>query len=198
MGEEMTDDYLSQGIAAINAGNKQDARRLLSAAIQAAPNDERTWGWFYNVAANNDERLKCLKEVLRINPSNEKAKLLLQKLVAQQNPTPNPRTPSGTTSTIPPQLIKKKSNLWIFVVGGFVFIFFLLVTILIGNYLINNSNQHITTNLPTQNLSATSGFVIPTATQPITYTGNWQTSLGKSAFDDSPTVDLSVNADSSI
>jgi hypothetical protein len=33
----MADDYLSQGIAAVKAGHKQDARRLLDAAIRATP-----------------------------------------------------------------------------------------------------------------------------------------------------------------
>jgi len=77
----MTDDYLSQGIAAVKAGNKQDARRLLDAAIKVAPNDERTWGWFFNVAMNDEERLRCLKEVLRINPNNEKAKQKYDELI---------------------------------------------------------------------------------------------------------------------
>jgi tetratricopeptide (TPR) repeat protein len=76
----LTDDYLAQGIAALKAGNKQEARRLLDAAIRAAPDDERTWGWFYNVAANDEERLRCVKEVLRINPNNEKAKQIYDKL----------------------------------------------------------------------------------------------------------------------
>jgi hypothetical protein len=70
----MSEDYLTQGISAVKAGNKQEARKLLDAAIRAAPNDERTWGWFINVCENDTERLKCLKEILRINPNHEQAK----------------------------------------------------------------------------------------------------------------------------
>jgi hypothetical protein len=68
------DDFLTQGIAAVKAGNKQEARRLFDAAIRAAPDDERTWGWFYSVCINDTERTKCLKEILRINPNHEQAK----------------------------------------------------------------------------------------------------------------------------
>lgn len=76
----MSGDLLTQGIAAVKAGNKQEARRLLDAAIRAAPDDERTWGWFYNVAMNDEERIRCVKEVLRINPNNEKTKQIYDKL----------------------------------------------------------------------------------------------------------------------
>ena len=64
--ETMTDDYLSKGIAAVKAGNTEEARRLLDAAIQVAPDDIHTWGWFYGVCLNNTERIKCLKQILRI------------------------------------------------------------------------------------------------------------------------------------
>ena len=37
----MPDDFITQGIAAIKVGNIQQARRLLGAAIQASPNNER-------------------------------------------------------------------------------------------------------------------------------------------------------------
>jgi len=67
----MPDDLLAQGIAAVKAGNVQEARLLLDKAITQYPNDERSWGGFYKVAANDGERLKCLKEILRINPNNQ-------------------------------------------------------------------------------------------------------------------------------
>jgi tetratricopeptide (TPR) repeat protein len=70
----MADDFLTQGIAAVKAGNIHQARQLLDSAIKQNPNDERTWGWFYNVCENDEERLHCLKEILRIVPNNEKAK----------------------------------------------------------------------------------------------------------------------------
>ncbi len=77
-------DYLTQGIAAVKAGKVEEARKLLDTAIRAAPNDERTWGWFYNVCVNDQERKRCLTEVVRINPNNEIAKKKLGELAAQE------------------------------------------------------------------------------------------------------------------
>jgi len=103
----LTDDYLAQGIAALKAGNKQEARRLLDAAIRAAPDDERTWGWFYNICINDEERIRCVKEVLRINPNNEKAKQIYDKLNGlnyyPQNALPNiqsSQNKSNSTRTV--------------------------------------------------------------------------------------------------
>jgi hypothetical protein len=69
----MPDDLLAEGIAALKAGNFQQARRLLVGAIRNNPNDERAWVYFYNVCSNDEERLGCLREVLRINPNNKSA-----------------------------------------------------------------------------------------------------------------------------
>lgn len=96
------DDFLTQGIAAAKAGNKQEARRLLDAAIKAAPNDERTWGWFYNVAANDEERFRCVNEVLRINPNNEMAKKKLDELIDSKPLFPKLEPPI----TVPNRLIQ--------------------------------------------------------------------------------------------
>jgi len=70
----MPDDLLAQGIAAVKAGNVQQARQLLDSAIRHNPNDERGWGGFYKVAANDEERLKCLKEIIKINPNDQQAR----------------------------------------------------------------------------------------------------------------------------
>lgn len=128
-GENMADDYLSQGIAAVKAGNKQEARHLLDAAIRAAPNDERTWGWFFNVCENDNERLRCLKEVLRINPNNESAKKKFDELTGlgfQASPaaTKAMQTAEANNSMSPRRGGDKKGSIstleWIIVsvVGG--------------------------------------------------------------------------------
>ena len=70
----MSDELVSKGIEALNAGDKKLARQLLSEAIHNFPNDEQSWGWFYNVAENDTERLRCVKQVLRINPNNARGK----------------------------------------------------------------------------------------------------------------------------
>jgi tetratricopeptide (TPR) repeat protein len=84
VGETMADDYLEQGIAAVKAGKIQEARKLLDAAIRAAPDDIRTWSWFYDVCLNNTERIKCLKQILRINPNLEQAKQRYNELMGME------------------------------------------------------------------------------------------------------------------
>jgi len=78
------DDLLQQGITAFQAGKRDDSRKLFAAAIQKNLNDESAWGWMYNVCDNDKERIDCLKQVLRINPSNEKANRLFNKLTGNQ------------------------------------------------------------------------------------------------------------------
>jgi hypothetical protein len=84
VGKSMTEDYLSQGIEAVKAGKIQEARKLLDKAIRAAPDDERTWGWFFNVCLNDTERIKCLKEILRINPNLDRAKQRYNELIGRE------------------------------------------------------------------------------------------------------------------
>ena len=81
----MTETSLKLGIEAVKAGRKDNARQLLAAAIKQDPNSEQAWGWFYNVCNNDEERTKCLKEVLRINPSNEVARKKLADLSAKES-----------------------------------------------------------------------------------------------------------------
>ncbi len=111
----MPEDYLFQGIAAVKAGDKQAARRLLGAAVQVAPNDVRTWGWFYTVCANDEERLYCLRQVLRIDPKNQAVKKTYEKLLGLASPAkPSaeapahqpqaaPASPPQVTPTLAPQ-----------------------------------------------------------------------------------------------
>jgi Nuclease-related domain. len=73
----MSDELITNGVEAVKKGDKKLARQLLGDAIRVYPNDERSWGWFYNVAENDTERLQCVKQVMRINPNNTRAKQLL-------------------------------------------------------------------------------------------------------------------------
>ncbi len=70
----MADNPLQQGIAALKAGDKAQARRLLGRAIQQNPRDEQAWLWLSGAVDTDREKLTCLKKVLKINPENEKAR----------------------------------------------------------------------------------------------------------------------------
>ena len=141
----MTDpsDIVQQGIVAYKKGDLVLARQLLSRAIQENPDNERAWGWMFNVAENDDQRLFCLQQVLRINPNNSDAKKLINRFmhppaaaaplpvstpILQQPPSPVPyakQTAKGKTakSNNPIQ------NYLIVGVGGFI-VCILLICIL--------------------------------------------------------------------
>lgn len=90
------DDLLQQGITAYRAGKRDEARRLFIAAVKQNQNDERTWGWMYNVCNNDQERIQCLKQMLRINPKNEKANQLLSELTSHNFPLEQQSPPVST------------------------------------------------------------------------------------------------------
>ena len=74
------DELLQQGITAYKAGKRDEARELFISAVKQNPDSERAWGGMYEVSGNDKERVYCLKQMLRINPKNEKATTLLNQL----------------------------------------------------------------------------------------------------------------------
>jgi len=79
------DDLTKQGIDAFRAGKRDEARKLLLTAVKQNPDSESAWGWLYNVAENDKERIYCLKQVLRISPNNEKVNQLYKSLLDRQS-----------------------------------------------------------------------------------------------------------------
>jgi tetratricopeptide (TPR) repeat protein len=135
----MPNDLLTQGIAAIKAGNIQEARRLLDLAIHASPNDERTWGWFYSVCVNDKERIRCLKEVLRINPNNQRAKQKYDELLTLEPPissyAPNVSIPQSRVNKLPQSRNSGKQNKLIpsVVIAIFVICLLCIVAFIVSN-----------------------------------------------------------------
>ena len=74
------DDLLQQGITVYKAGKRDDARKIFITVVEQSPDDERAWEWMYNVCNTDQGRLHCLKQILRINPNNEKAAKLVKQL----------------------------------------------------------------------------------------------------------------------
>lgn len=86
-------DDLQEGIKAYRAGKRDEARKFFVAAVKQNQNDERIWGWMYNVCDTDKERIHCLKQMLRVNPKNEKANQLLAEFTASDFPLERPATP---------------------------------------------------------------------------------------------------------
>lgn len=81
---------LQPAITAIKAGDKATGKQLLIEIIRGNPKDEAAWLWMTQAVNTNQERLKCLQNVLKINPNNELAKKGLatvqQKKISQPPP----------------------------------------------------------------------------------------------------------------
>jgi tetratricopeptide (TPR) repeat protein len=83
MAQEQAKQLLQQGIAAARGGQADMARQLFRQAARLDPRNEAAWQWLITVAEDNNERVFCLKQLLVINPQNERARDALQRLGAE-------------------------------------------------------------------------------------------------------------------
>jgi len=95
---------LHDAVQLAQAGNRQEARRLLWQVVQAEPNNEIAWLWLASVAADLPEYERALTEVLRINPGNQQARQLLSQFREQYGvaPAAQPYVPPSSPPTPPP------------------------------------------------------------------------------------------------
>ena len=99
-------NLLEQGIKEYRAGKRDKARKLFIAVVKQSQDDERAWGWMYNVSNSDKERIHCLKQMLRINPENEKANESLNKLTNYESSLPlqsSVTPPNNTQEQVPSQ-----------------------------------------------------------------------------------------------
>lgn len=174
------DDLLQQGITAYKAGKREEARRIFSTIVKQNPDSERAWGWMTSVCNTDQERIHCLKQVVRINPRNEKARQYLSQLLAPLtselalspiSSVPLSPTPSGlkaksrNSSFTHTQLFTLLGlAIMVFFIFGFAFLYLFseedhVVTVASPTGFVATSNN--TTSLPTQ--------ILPTATLIPTY-----------------------------
>lgn len=81
---ENVQDLLKQGIEAARDGNKAEAREYFEKVVELDETNERGWFWLASVVESDDEKRICLKNVVQINPNNERARQALDKLEARQ------------------------------------------------------------------------------------------------------------------
>ncbi len=89
---------LHQAVELAQAGQRDQARQLLLQFLQNEPNHEVAWLWLASVAGDQVEYQRALNEVLRINPTNQRAQNLLAEFHQQQQlqqaaPPPIPTPP---------------------------------------------------------------------------------------------------------
>lgn len=63
-----------KGIAALKSGNRTQARQLLASAVLENDHDVTAWLWLAAALEKDEDRLRCLHQVLRIDPENAAAR----------------------------------------------------------------------------------------------------------------------------
>jgi hypothetical protein len=100
-----TNELLEQGIAALKAGHKAEARSLLMQVVEQDERNERAWLWLSGAVDTDEERRTCLENVLAINPNNGMARRGLEHLLAskgvRQLSAVSPPTPSAEPAPTP-------------------------------------------------------------------------------------------------
>src|SRR5258705_9863683 len=92
---ENVDALVQEGMAAIKAGQRDDAKRALMKAVELDEQSEQGWLWLSACVDSPDEQQICLENVLAINPSNDKARKGLNVILqsAGKPPTTAPSAP---------------------------------------------------------------------------------------------------------
>jgi len=86
------DEMLANGIAAVKAGKMEKAQEWLVTLLQIDRYNEQAWLWLSGAADNDQDRLECLQEVLKIDPNHAFAQRGLAALQARVSP---PSAPPG-------------------------------------------------------------------------------------------------------
>lgn len=73
-GSPKTREMLQEGIKAAQAGNRAEARHLLLKVTEVEPLNESAWLWLASISEYPEELLVFLKNVLDVNPDNQRAK----------------------------------------------------------------------------------------------------------------------------
>jgi tetratricopeptide (TPR) repeat protein len=95
----MTEDIdvmLKDGISACKAGRREEARDLLMQVVEIDENNEDAWLWLSGAMDNEEDQIKCLENVLILNPDNQNAKNGLAHLQMKQGKN-QPASPSPFT-----------------------------------------------------------------------------------------------------
>lgn len=85
---------ISEGRAALLAGEKARAQSLLEAAVRLDARNEEAWVWLSGAQPTPAAMAACLQQVLQINPDNEQALEGLRWIAAEHGVQPEPSAAS--------------------------------------------------------------------------------------------------------
>lgn len=98
---------LKNAVELIKVNKKTEARQILVNILEQDEDNEGAWLWMTKTDIPDQQKIKCLKRVLEINPDNDKAEALLRKLEGKQEEELLLDEFSDTPEVTPS---KKKSN----------------------------------------------------------------------------------------
>jgi hypothetical protein len=81
-------ELTQQGVAALKSGDRAAARQYLTDAIKQDANDVLAWLWLTGALDNDDERMACLRQVLKLDPENQAAARGLAKIMENRASQP--------------------------------------------------------------------------------------------------------------
>lgn len=83
------DPNVQAGMEALRNGNEREARRLFGIAVKEDPDNFIGWWYLSTILKDNDQRMHCLRQVLRLRPNHSEAKQALAQLERKTaRPTP--------------------------------------------------------------------------------------------------------------
>lgn len=71
------DRWTRLGIEAYQSGNRDQAQRFFRYALMEKPDDARTWLWLAEVVEPDSDKVRCLEQVLKIDPQHALAQTAL-------------------------------------------------------------------------------------------------------------------------
>lgn len=111
--------WTRMGIESFRAGNRAQAERFFRYALMEDPNDIRSLLWLVEIATDDEEKKRCLEEVLRIDPRHALAYAALrdvqERLAASSHgvvaPATGPRLASQDVHSQPPFVLALNQRL---------------------------------------------------------------------------------------
>jgi len=115
-------DLLQRGIEALKSGDRATARELLEQVVELDENNETAWLALAQVLPTEAEKRVALSNVLFLNPDNERAQKLMERLKRKDTSLQEDEIIPG---------VSRKQIRWIAIGGGVVLVLLLLLIVLL-------------------------------------------------------------------
>ena len=78
-------ELMRQGIEAVRAGRRLEARECFMQVVENEPRNETAWIWLTGLVDDLEDKIIACENVLTINPANEKVRAYLDSLLRQKD-----------------------------------------------------------------------------------------------------------------